>query len=100
MSDDPFERAVEKEQENRGRSRPDTRRMLGVASLAYLAFLLGWAALLFTHYRYWPEPDWLRIVHTVVFGLVTFYWVVATVFSRVMLKRYLPEELTELEPPT
>lgn len=55
MSDDPFERAVEKERENLRRGRPDTRRMLRVASLAYFAFLLGWAVMLFIHYRYWPN---------------------------------------------
>jgi hypothetical protein len=100
MSDDPFERALKKEEELRRRSRPDTRRMIQMASWAYSAFMLGWAALLVTHYRFWPEPDWLRVVHTVVFGLVSLYWIIAMVFSRVMLKRYIPDELTDPEPPT
>lgn len=100
MSDDPFERALEKEQELRRRSRPDTRRMLRIAGIAYLAFLLGWAGLLVTHYRLWPSPDWLRVTHTVVFGLVSLYWLIAMVFSRVMMKRYIPNDMTESEPPT
>lgn len=62
--------------------------------------MLGWAAVLVAHHRFWPEPDWLRVAHTVVFCLVALYWLIAMVFSRVMLKRYMPDELTDAEPPT
>ena len=100
MSDDPFERALEKEQELRRRSRPDMKGMLRIAGMAHVAFLLGWTGLLLAHHKLWPSPDWLRVVHTVVFGLVVLYWLIAMVVGRVMMNRYLPNDLTESEPPT
>ena len=61
--------------------------------------LTGLAMLLLIHYRFWPDPDWLRIVHRVIYGLVVLYWSIATVFTKVMLKRYLPNDLKEPDPP-
>lgn len=73
--------------------------MIQMATGAYSAFMLGWAMVLFAHHRFWPTPDWLRVAHTVVFSLVVLYWLIAMVFSRVMLKRYMPDDATNTEPP-
>ena len=86
---DPFERAVEREENLRQRAaRFDSPA--GVISLAvrwFLALGAGWAAILAGHWTLLGEPRWLVVLHTVVFALAVGYLLITYAAFVIMRKR-------------
>jgi len=54
----------------------------------WLALLgVGWAAVLGAQWAVFPDPRWLAVGHSVVFALVTGYWLVGAAFLAQMKRR-------------
>lgn len=95
---DAFDRAVEREAKLRRRSRPPIPELMNIALAYQLAVFVVWGAGLLAHHLLWPEPSWLRITHTIVFGAVNAMWFLSAVFGRRMLRRF--EDQTAEQPPS
>jgi hypothetical protein len=75
-TDDPFERAVEREDRLRRRA-ADFDSPGGIARTAlkiYVAMAIGWAVLLAGHWLLFADPRWLVVLHTVAYATVVGYW--------------------------
>ena len=89
---DPFDRAVERESRLRRRAAAFESRGGLMRFFVWLGLALGggWAALLAGHWAFLGDPRWLAVLHTVVFAVVTGYYLVATV-AIVYMKRRRPD---------
>lgn len=88
-TNDPFERAVKREGSLRRRAALIETRS-GAMRLALGLFgtlLLGWASAIAVHWKFFAEPRWLVVLHTMAFVLVGGYWVVALVAMKFILPR-------------
>lgn len=88
-TDDPFERAVAREQKLRRRAESmDSRSgILRFVLVWFAAIIVGWAVLLGGHWILFPAPRWLVILHTVAFALVVGYWCTTAAFVTAMRRR-------------
>ena len=80
--DDPFTRAIAREQAYRAR-----RSRSGVSRLVFwfaLAFVIGWGGLLSLHWTLLAEPRWLLVLHTIVFGITVLKISGAALFATMM----------------
>lgn len=85
---DPFERAVAREERLRRRAGLfETRKgVMRIAMLAAAILGAGWALLLAGHWLVFPEPRWVAVVHTVVFALVSGYFVLGYALSSAFVR--------------
>lgn len=77
-TEDPFERAVERERRLRRRAAAfeTTEGVMRMAIKVYGALACGWAVLLVAHWVLFADPRWLVVLHTVAFAIVVGYWLV------------------------
>lgn len=90
--DDPFARAVAREQAYRERRSRDS--IVGFPAVIFKTFRLvalgaiaAWAGLLVVHWRVLGEPRWLAVMHTMVFGIGCIYLAAVFVMFTVMRKK-------------
>lgn len=92
--DDPFTRAVAREQAYR--ERRSRSSIVGFPTAIFKTFrlvalgaIVAWAGLLAVHWRLLGEPRWLAVMHTMVFGIGCIY--LAAVFVMFTVMRRKPE---------
>src|SRR3954451_8698158 len=90
-SDDPFERAVERESRLRRRAAgfETTHGLMRTTLKIYGALAVGWAILLTGHWLLLADPRWLVVLHTVAFAIVVGYWAL-TVATLAWMRRQHP----------
>lgn len=88
-ADDPFERAVAREEQLRKRGAAlESRSGLMKLALRWLAVLgAAWALVLALHWVLLPEPRWLVVLHTVLFALLAGYWTITLSFILFVRRR-------------
>lgn len=88
-TDDPFERAVAREEQLRRRGAAfDSPSGFFDLAMRWLAVVgAGWALLLTLHWLVLRDPRWLVVAHTVVFALVVGYWSITLSFITFVRRR-------------
>lgn len=90
--DDPFERALAREEAYRARrSRSD---LFGFPTAIFrtfkwlaFGFAAAWGALLATHWLVFADPRWLAVLHTMVYGVGLIYFATMLIAFTVMQKK-------------
>lgn len=87
--DDPFERAVAREQQLRERTEALRSRdgMMKLVIRLFAGLGVGWVLLVAAHWLVFPEPRWLAVLHTIVAVVVIAKSSAAWLFYRTMRKR-------------
>ena len=91
-TDDPFTRAVAREQAYRERrSRGD---LIGFPTAIFrtfkwlaFGFVAAWGALLALHWAVFSDPRWLAVLHTMVYGVGLIYFATMLIAFIVMRKK-------------
>lgn len=90
--DDPFARAVAREQAYRERRSRDSivgfpTAIFKTFRLVILGGIVAWAGLLAAHWRFLGEPRWLTVMHTIAFGIGCIYLGALLIMFTVMRRR-------------
>lgn len=88
-TDDPFERAVAREEQlrKRGAAFDSPSGFVSLALKWFAALGVAWALLLATHWWLFPDPRWLAVTHTVAFALLAGYWTITVSFITFVRRR-------------
>lgn len=91
-SDDPFERAVERESRLRRRAAAfeTTHGLVRMTTTIYGTLAAGWAIVLAGHWLLLDDPRWLAVLHTAAYAIVVGYWAF-TIVTMSWMRRQHPE---------
>ncbi|HUR50097.1 MAG TPA: hypothetical protein VMY88_11305 [Acidimicrobiales bacterium] len=91
-TDDPFERALAREEAYRARR--SRGELLGFPSTIFrtfrwlaVGFAAAWGGLLALHWSVFADPRWLVVLHTMVYGVGLIYFTTMLVAFTVMQKK-------------
>ncbi|MBW3536732.1 MAG: hypothetical protein KY395_03055 [Actinobacteria bacterium] len=90
--DDPFNRALAREQAYRERrSRSDMfgfpSALFGTFRWVAIGFVVAWGGLLAVHWSLLGDPRWLAVLHTMVYGVICLYFAAIAIMFTVIRKK-------------